>query len=114
VELSFREYVRSYSKSGHVRCNSGCPLWAKSRHVQRKTVCLLKSGDVRCTYPCLLWANSGHWADHSITSSARASTAGGITRPNAFAVLRLISSSFLVGACTASSEGFSPLRMRST
>ena len=53
-------------------------------------------------------------ATHSITSSARASTDGGIVRPSAFAVLRLITSWYLVAACTGRSAGFSPLRMRST
>src|SRR5262245_32765981 len=47
---------------------------------------------------------------HSITSSARASSMGGIVRPSALAVIRLISS-YLVGACTGRSAGFSPLRM---
>jgi hypothetical protein len=51
---------------------------------------------------------------HSITSSARASTDGGTSRPSALAVLRLMTSSNLVGACTGRSAGFSPLRMRST
>src|SRR5262249_39005848 len=51
---------------------------------------------------------------YSITWSARASTDGGIVRPNAFAVLRLITSSYLGGACTGMSAGFSPLRRRST
>src|SRR4051794_28650822 len=53
-------------------------------------------------------------ARHSITSSARASTLAGTSRPSALAVLRLITSSYLVGACTGGSAGFSPLRMRST
>src|SRR5262249_23278554 len=53
-------------------------------------------------------------AVHSITSSARASTLAGISKPVALAVLRLITSSYLVGACTGSSAGLSPLRMRST
>src|SRR5262249_28088677 len=39
-------------------------------------------------------------AVHSITSSARASNVGGTSRPSALAVLRLMSSSYLVGACT--------------
>src|SRR5262245_15417172 len=52
--------------------------------------------------------------DHSITSSARASSVGGTSRPSALAVLRLITNSYLVGACTGRSAGFSPLRMRST
>src|SRR5262245_35298364 len=51
---------------------------------------------------------------HSITSSARASSVAGTSRPSAFAVLRLMTSSYLVGACTGKSAGFSPLRMRST
>src|SRR5215475_15792314 len=51
---------------------------------------------------------------HSITSLARASSVGGISRPSDLAVLRLTTSSYLVGACTGRSAGFSPLRMRST
>src|SRR5262249_6221816 len=53
-------------------------------------------------------------AGHSITWSARASRLSGTVRPRALAVLRLITSSYLVGACTGRSAGFSPLRMRST
>src|SRR5262245_26494113 len=52
--------------------------------------------------------------DHSITSSARASIVGGTSWPSAFAVLRLMTSSNLVGACTGRSAGFAPRRMRST
>src|SRR5262245_65428157 len=37
---------------------------------------------------------------HSITSSARASTLAGISMPSALAALRLMISSYLVGACT--------------
>jgi hypothetical protein len=47
---------------------------------------------------------------HSITSSAMASIPGGKLKPNALAVLRLITNSNLVGACTGRSAGFSPLR----
>jgi hypothetical protein len=43
---------------------------------------------------------------HSITSSARASTDDGISRPSALAVLRLMTNSYLVGACTGKSAGF--------
>jgi hypothetical protein len=50
---------------------------------------------------------------YSITSSARESSVGDTSRPSAFAVLRLITSSYLVGFCTGKSAGFSPLRMRS-
>src|SRR5262249_14371923 len=51
---------------------------------------------------------------HSITSSARASNVGGTVRPSAFAVLRLSTKSYLMGACTGRAVGLSPLRMRST
>src|SRR5262249_19946059 len=51
---------------------------------------------------------------HSITSSARTSRLSGTSRPSALAVLRLIASSYLTGACTGRSAGFSPLRIRST
>jgi Arm DNA-binding domain len=56
-------------------------------------------------------ADMGH---HSITSSALASSAGGTVIPRALAVLRLMTSSYLFGACTGKLAGFSPLRMRST
>src|SRR5262245_33966048 len=52
--------------------------------------------------------------DHSITSSARASSVAGTSRPSILAVLTLMTNSYLVGACTGRSAGFSPLRMRST
>jgi hypothetical protein len=45
---------------------------------------------------------------YSITSSAMASSDGGTVRPSALAVLRLITSSNLVGCCTGRSAGFSP------
>src|SRR5262249_51888770 len=51
---------------------------------------------------------------HSITSSARASTEGGIVRPRAFAVFMLITSSNLVGCSTGRSAGLAPLRILST
>ncbi len=49
---------------------------------------------------------------YSITSSARASSVGGIVRPRALAVLVLMTSSNLVGCTTGRSAGLSPLRMR--
>jgi hypothetical protein len=83
--------VRFTSDSVRVRQRRKLTLSARSRHMQRSKQCL-----------------------YSITSSARASNVGGISRPSAFAVLRLMVSSYFVGACTGRSAGFSPLRMRST
>jgi hypothetical protein len=51
---------------------------------------------------------------YSITSSARARSVGGISRPSAFAVLRLITSSNLVGCWIGKSAGLAPLRILST
>jgi hypothetical protein len=45
---------------------------------------------------------------HSITSSARASTVGGTSRPSALAVLRLMSNSYLVGAWAVVTETTDP------
>src|SRR5262249_44630311 len=53
-------------------------------------------------------------ASHSITSSARASSVAGTSRPSALAVLRLISISNLVGCSTGRSAGFAPLKILST
>src|SRR5215831_4518950 len=51
---------------------------------------------------------------HSITSSARASSDGGTARPRAFAVVRLMTRSNLVGCSTGMSPGFAPRRILST
>ena len=53
-------------------------------------------------------------AIHSITSSARARIDGGIVRPSALAVLRLITSSNLVGCSTGKSAGLAPERILPT
>src|SRR5262245_3303666 len=54
------------------------------------------------------------WRTHSITSSARVSNIGGTVRPIAFAAIRLIASSNLVGCSTGKSPGFAPRRILST
>src|SRR5262249_10814908 len=51
---------------------------------------------------------------HSITSSASASSLSGTVRPSALAVLRLSTSSNLVGCSTGRSAGLVPLRIRPT
>jgi hypothetical protein len=62
----------------------------------------------------LYCARRARWAGYWITSSARASTEGGIVRPRAFAVLTLITNSNLVGCSTGRSAGFAPLKSLST
>src|SRR5262249_18003425 len=51
---------------------------------------------------------------HSITSSARASSVGGMVMPSDLAVLILTTSSTLLACSAARSDGFEPLRIRST
>src|SRR5262245_17890469 len=88
IDPSFRSSihdVRFTPKSGHVQCNDHVRFGPKA--------------DI---------------SRYSITSSARARTDGVIMRSSALAVLRLTTSSYLVGACTGISLGFSPLRIRST
>src|SRR5260370_32661716 len=48
---------------------------------------------------------------HSITSSASASNLSGTVNPSAFAVLRLMISSYFVGACTGRSDGLVPRKI---
>ena len=50
-------------------------------------------------------------AVHSMTSSARARIDGGTVRPSALAVLRLTTSSNVVGCWTGRSAGLAPLRI---
>jgi hypothetical protein len=82
--------VRFTPESGHVQCNSVCPLCANSGLMHR---------------------SKQHF--YSITSSARVSSVGGIVSPSALAVLRLITISNLAGSWTGRSAGLAPLRMRS-
>src|SRR5262245_4528708 len=50
--------------------------------------------------------------DHSITSSARARSVAGTSRPSVLAVLRFRIISIFVACCTGTSVGFSPCKMR--
>jgi hypothetical protein len=59
-----------------------------------------------------LWRQHRATSSHSITSSARYCKNHGNSIPSAFAVFRLMTNSYLAGACTGNSEGFSPLRIR--
>src|SRR5262249_21726087 len=51
---------------------------------------------------------------HSISSLANAGSRSGTSRPSAFAVFRLITSSNLVGCWTGRSDALTPLRILST
>src|SRR5262249_24151145 len=105
--------VRSTRKSRQqIQCSSTCPWDALHvRFGSKLDTCSApahvrftpESGHVRCKLECPLWSNSGLMRcnerdRYSITSSARASTDGGIVRPSVLAALRLMINSYLV-AC---------------
>ena len=79
----------------------------------RKRTSRRASGDVRFV-PKGDICTAAKWRFYSITSSAVICIINGSVSPSAFAVLRLMINSNLVGACTGRSPGLSPLRMRST
>ena len=54
------------------------------------------------------------WESYSITSSARASSMGGMVMPSVLAVSRFITSSNFVGCSMGRSAGFAPFRMASS
>src|SRR5262249_52375317 len=93
-----------------------CPHWVKSRHRIASTPRPLypQKRTSRNTVGMSALCQKRTSARYSIISSARPISVLGTVRPNAFPVFRLIASSYLVGACTGRSAGFSPLRMRST
>src|SRR6516225_10566847 len=82
-----------------------CPLWVKSRHhgvsnqcplyPQKRTLRQRKQMSALCQKQTFCAAANSRY---SITSSARASSDCGTVSPSAFAVLRLMTSSYLVGA----------------
>src|SRR6476619_188766 len=90
--------------------------WAPGDHgfksIVGRLVCASTRAITRAGLPSAPFICNGR--AHSITSSARASNDGGTLRPSALAVLRLMTSSYLVGACTGRSAGLSPLSIRST
>jgi hypothetical protein len=88
--------VDSSSTAPTTRQRPGCPGGRRRTKTGREQM------------PQMTYAN----ACYSITSLAMASMLGGMVRPSAFAVPRLMIKSNLVGVCTGKSAGLSPLRMR--
>src|SRR5262249_33524316 len=98
-----------------------CPLWVKSGHFVKSGRCPLypreRTSELNRVMSALCQKRTHalqQFYRYSITSSARVSSDGAILRSSAFAVLRLTTNWYLVGASTGRSDGFSPLRIRST
>ena len=94
--------TRHRDKAGHPTASS--PLHPNTRHLPEQWACPRSANrrQMQCSkqYP------------YSITSSASASTVGGIVRPSVFTVLRLKTNSNFVGCTTGRLAGFSPFRIR--
>src|SRR5262249_56045311 len=101
---------------------TGGGSWVDGRRVARENVACRT--EVACSHVSGLFTQS-RWSagpdgvheprpHHSITSSARVSSIGDIWSPSALAVLRLMTSSNLVGCTTGRSAGLVPLRILST
>src|SRR5262245_26917929 len=89
VEVTRSRMSASPLKAGNLHTISASPLSAISRQMQ-------------CSKQYR----------YSITSSASASTLGGMLSPSALAVFRLMTKSYFVGSVTGRSDAFAPLRMR--
>ena len=93
-------------------CNKVCAREQRGRIVMPSTfagACIGRSAGFSSLSPSHAPQKTLH---HSMISSARARSEGGIARPSAFAVLEFITSSNLVVCWTGRSAGLSPLRMR--
>src|SRR5262249_28314019 len=112
--LTFHEtgFVETFAERGHIE-HPGVDRTSpeKSDHRHRG---LLRAGRERPCRRCTAGERDELAALHSITSSARASSDGGTSRPSAFAVVRLITRSNLVGCSTGMSAGFAPRKILST
>src|SRR5262245_53810456 len=112
LTLDKASFVQSLANDGdRMRIGSGRTAAEESNHRQPT---LLRP---RSDRPCRQAAEQRDELapnHHSITSSARASSVGGTSRPSALAVLRLMISSTLVTCWTGKSTDFSPLRIRPT
>src|SRR5262249_3877552 len=89
-------------------------LWARSRtsakhsHASRQPRLLRLSGERRGEDHSTCSSEERTPIHYWITSSARPSSDGGIVRPSALAVLRLMTSSNLIGCSTGRSAGLAP------
>jgi hypothetical protein len=86
---------------------SHCHHWLRNTRYQADATPYLGRTFTGCIAPAC------GWRTHSITSSARASSNGGMVRPSALAVLRLMISSNLLGCSIGRSAGFAPLKILS-
>ena len=89
-------------------------LWCSTTGVHACGVRSEYDKNIACLSCTSLAEASGTWQSHRITSSAWKRSVGGMVRPSASAVLRLITSSNFMGCSTGRSAGLAPFRILST
>jgi hypothetical protein len=105
-------WTAAVAGSPFVRMMSGCRPTARREHADAPhAVALLRARRER-PRRCAAEECDQLASIHSITSSARASSNGGISSLIALVVFRLMTNSNRVASYTGRSAGFSPLRMR--
>src|SRR5262249_53026461 len=105
-------FVETFTKRGRIpRVGLGRPVSDKPTHRHRL---LLRARRERPRRRTADQSDELAPLHHSITSSARASRVAGTSRPSVLAVLRLMTSSNLVGCWTGMSAGFDPRSILST
>src|SRR6516162_10480884 len=109
LALDVAGFTKALAECGQIACTINRPRAAQESYHRHRRLLRARRERPRCR---AAEQRDEIAALHSITSSARASTVAGTSRPSALAVLRLMTVSYLVGACTGRSAGFSPLRMR--
>ena len=118
-----RHSPRLLSASGS-RVSPENGVFQQNSRPQRPFAIIALPGSTQCPLP--LWPkahsdpllpvkflHSGHSRLHSITLSARSMTTSGILMPSAFAVLRLMVVSNLIGCSMGRSRGLAPLNILS-
>src|SRR5215510_298965 len=110
------QFARKQSRAAHVPCGSDSHLAACPRHVSFTPNERTSAGGPDMSEKCqerthAPQQNDCAFACYSITSSARASSVGGTSRPSALAVCRLMTNSNLVDCSTGRSAGLAPLRI---
>src|SRR5262245_50614429 len=109
LTLDIAGFPESVAERGCSRCESRCrPGVEEPDHRHRR---LLRARRERPRSRAAEQRDERAPFDHSITSSAVICMINGTVRPSALAVLRLITSSNLVGCKTGRSAGFVPLRV---
>src|SRR5262249_22829078 len=106
------ERTEPLHQGGGIRIPHGV-VWRSHQHADAShALALLRARRERPRNGCAAEQRDEVSPVHSITSSARASSAGGTVSPSILAVCALMTSSNLLDCTTGRSAGFAPLRMR--